>query len=620
MSLGDQPAGLVLLELVEVAVADELDELVEAGQERRLAAADRDAFIGQRVAADLPAAVHLAEHHVVGDEHVVDEHGVEHRVAGELPKRLDLDPLGLHVEQEVGDALMLGRAGVGAGQQRTPLRELRAGGPDLLPGDAPTAVDLRGLGGEAGEIRARTRLGKQLTPDHLAAERRRQELLLLSFGAVGDDRRDDPRGDAHLRSLDPPGGELLGDDDLFDRGGGPSPRCGQVRLHPPTLGDGGVTFFSGNLFQRRDLGPDLLAQLERVGVQVDVDGSHAGRRRGVDDLLGVVGGAAERGGQHDGAPVVHVGVVLPGEADAAVDLDAVLGAVLGGDGGEGRGDGGGELEGAGLLTVVLTASAFLVDGAGGIPHRGGGAFGFGDHVGALVLDGLELADRATELFPDLGVGRGGVGGPPRNADALCREQRRDQRSGHRLRQVGQHAVVGHLDAVGAHVRDGAQRVDGGDRLDLELVGVEDHPLLARFDRDRQDQYRGLRGGGYGAGFAADHQAVTVPRRGQCGADRVGGDGLAGGQTAQHGGVGIVGRDQCAGDGRRHEGAGHGAVAELGGDDGQFQDAEALPADRLGEVDALQALFGRRLPVGRRVGDRVLEGFVQNLRGRDTCDV
>ena len=93
MALGDQPARLVLLDLVELPVADELDELVEAGQERRLAAADRHALVGQRVAADLPAAVHLAEHHLVGHEHVVDEDGVEHRVAGELAQRLDLDAL-----------------------------------------------------------------------------------------------------------------------------------------------------------------------------------------------------------------------------------------------------------------------------------------------------------------------------------------------------------------------------------------------------------------------------------------------------------------------------------------------------------------------------------------------
>ena len=73
-------------------------------------------------------------------------------------------------------------------------------------------------------------------------------------------------------------------------------------------------------------------------------GRMPGGGRDVDHLLRVVGGPAEAGGQHERAPVVDVGVVLPGEADAAVHLDAVLRAVLGGDGCERGGDGGGELE------------------------------------------------------------------------------------------------------------------------------------------------------------------------------------------------------------------------------------------------------------------------------------
>ena len=138
--------------------------------------------------------------------------------------------------------LCFGRARVRSGQQRTPLRELRAGGPDLLTGDPPAAVDLGGLGGQAGQIGTGARLGEQLAPDHLAAEGRRQEALLLFVGAERDDRRDDPRGDAHLRALDSAGRELLGDDDLLDRVRRPPPRLGQVGLHPAALGDGGVAF------------------------------------------------------------------------------------------------------------------------------------------------------------------------------------------------------------------------------------------------------------------------------------------------------------------------------------------------------------------------------------------
>ena len=87
-----------------------------------------------------------------------------------------------------------------------------------------------------------------------------------------------------------------------------------------------------------------LAQLLGLGVEIDVDPAHSGGRRDVDHLLRVVGGAAEAGGEHERAAVVDVGVVLPGEADAAVHLDAVLGAVLRGGGRQRGGDGRGELE------------------------------------------------------------------------------------------------------------------------------------------------------------------------------------------------------------------------------------------------------------------------------------
>ena len=109
--------------------------------------------------------------------------------------------------------------------------------------------------------------------------------------------------------------------------------------------------------------------------------------------------------------------MLPGEADAAVHLDAVLGASLGG----GRCEGGGHRRGE-LVTgffVVPVLLGRLVQSAGRIPHCGGCPHGGGEHLGAAVLDGLELADRPAELLADLRVLRGGVGGPAREADRLC---------------------------------------------------------------------------------------------------------------------------------------------------------------------------------------------------------
>ena len=430
MSLGDQLPGAVMADLVEMAVADELDEAGQVRQEERLVTADRHPFSGQGVAADLPAAVDLAEHHLVRHEDVVDEHGVEQRVAGQLAQRLDLDPFALHVQQEVGDAVVLGGVGIGAGQQRTPLGELRGGGPDLLAGDPPPAVDLGGLRGQAGQIRTRTRLGEQLAPDHLAAERRRQESLLLCLGAVGDDRRDQPCGDAHIGSLDPSGGEFLRDDDLLDGGRGPAPRFGQVRLDPAALGDRGVALFPRDLLECGDFGADVVAQLLGLGVEVDLDGPHTACDRGVEHPLRGLAAAAEGRDQAQGPPVVDVGGVLPGEADAPVHLDAVLSALLGGGRRQCGGHRGGELVMGGFVVPVLRGR--LVEGTGGVPHRGGGAFGGRDHLGAAVLDGLELADRPAELLADLGVLRRGVGRPPGDADRLGGQQRGGDGASRRL--------------------------------------------------------------------------------------------------------------------------------------------------------------------------------------------
>ena len=247
----------------------------------------------------------------------------------------------------------------------------------------------------------------------------------MLLGAIGDDGRDQPGCDAHIGSFDPAGGELLRDDDLLDRLSFTAPGLGQVRLHPPALGDRDCALFARNGFERIDFRPDLAAQLLGCGVEIDLDLAHPRAGRGVEHPLCVRGRAAECRDQGERAPVVHVGVVLPGETDAAMHLDAVLRAVLGGNGCQRRGHGGRELVGGCFVVPALLGC--LVQSAGGIPYGRRGPFGGGDHPGALVLDGLELADRPAELLTDLGVLRGGVSGPPGDSDSLCREQRGDDR-------------------------------------------------------------------------------------------------------------------------------------------------------------------------------------------------
>ena len=46
-----------------------------------------DPLVGQRRSRQPPPVVDLSDHHLVGDEHVVEEHLVEQFVAGDLPER-----------------------------------------------------------------------------------------------------------------------------------------------------------------------------------------------------------------------------------------------------------------------------------------------------------------------------------------------------------------------------------------------------------------------------------------------------------------------------------------------------------------------------------------------------
>ena len=103
---------------------------------------------------------------------------------------------------------------------------------------------------------------------------------------------------------------------------------------------------------------------------------------------------------------IEVRVVLPGEADAAVELNVALGVEdLGTDrvgGGHRRGE-------PGAVQVV---------GASGVPCRGRGLLRVDQHVRRVVLDRLEGADGAAELLAHLGVLDGHLQGGPADADGL----------------------------------------------------------------------------------------------------------------------------------------------------------------------------------------------------------
>jgi len=70
----------------------------------------------QRRRRDLPALVERADEVLLGHDDVLEEHLVEMAVTVQEDQRAHRDPGGFHVDQQVGDAVVLWRLGVGAHQ------------------------------------------------------------------------------------------------------------------------------------------------------------------------------------------------------------------------------------------------------------------------------------------------------------------------------------------------------------------------------------------------------------------------------------------------------------------------------------------------------------------------
>ena len=77
--------------------------------------------------------------------------------AGHLAQRPDLDAGRVHVDDEAGEALVLGQVGVGAADDLADVAVLRARGPHLLAVDDPLVAVALGPGLQAGAGRSRRR-------------------------------------------------------------------------------------------------------------------------------------------------------------------------------------------------------------------------------------------------------------------------------------------------------------------------------------------------------------------------------------------------------------------------------------------------------------------------------
>jgi hypothetical protein len=179
------PAGVLVREQVALDLGEPLpnrgprertraaqhpDHLVEQPP-HRVRIADHVALVLERRARHLPALPALADDPVRGRARTVEEHLVEQRAAGHLAQRADRDAGLVHVEQQVGDARVLGRVGLGAEQAEHVVRLVRTRGPDLVAVDHPLVADELGARRERREVAARARLAVALAPDVLAGER-----------------------------------------------------------------------------------------------------------------------------------------------------------------------------------------------------------------------------------------------------------------------------------------------------------------------------------------------------------------------------------------------------------------------------------------------------------------
>ena len=204
------------------ATGQRADQRLDPVAERR-SRGHGDPLVGQGRAADAPAVPGLTDHGIVGHEDVGQEDLVEHGGAGELAQGPDVDALGVHVDDEVGDAGVLGRVGVGPGQADPEVGRLGQRRPDLLAVEEPAALDLVGPGAQRGQVRPGAGLAEELAPGELAQQGRPDPALLLLVGAVGDDRGQGPGPDGQVRPRDAGGRQLLVDDQLVQGVGRPGP-------------------------------------------------------------------------------------------------------------------------------------------------------------------------------------------------------------------------------------------------------------------------------------------------------------------------------------------------------------------------------------------------------------
>ena len=153
------------------------------------ASTERRTLEVERRRRDVPAAVEFAEQAGLWNAYVVEKDLVEALTVRHVDQRPHADAGRLHVHEEVTDAAVLRRVGIGARDHEHPVGVVRLAGPDLLSVEDELVAIRNGARLQRCEIGAGVWFAVPLAPDDLAGRDARQVLRLLLVVAVEDDRR-----------------------------------------------------------------------------------------------------------------------------------------------------------------------------------------------------------------------------------------------------------------------------------------------------------------------------------------------------------------------------------------------------------------------------------------------
>ena len=197
--------------------------------------------------------------------------------------------------------------------------------------------------------------------------------------------------------------------------------------------------------------------------------------------------------------------MLPGEADAAEDLDAALRVVES----RLRRDRG---SGLGRYQCFVTADV-RVGGDRCIPDGSTRLLGRDQHVGACMLDRLEVADRIAELFAHLRVLDRRAQTPVGDAGRFRSEQQGTGRVDIDVVKVGT-TLERQLDVVDRDCRHAPREVEAVQRRDGNFVGCQQPPVSTPLDDSGREQPLGVLGAHDGVKCTAEDDAVCPRPTGQ----------------------------------------------------------------------------------------------------------